>query len=106
MPDSNGTLSLEERQKVVNWLKEKAPSPACPFCGTKHWSISNAAICPQVYIPGPLMLGGPTVPLVLVVCETCGFVASFSAVTTGVIPADDPQKEAEKEKPAQEVSIG
>lgn len=82
-------LTEDEVSKAIAWINEKATSPidACPVCGSRHNTVLNAMGrlgFSDVSSPG-------TMPLVVTLCYTCGFVRLFNAILLGLRPSDDPE---------------
>jgi hypothetical protein len=83
----------ELRSKFIAYVEEKwvAPSKECPICTSNSW---NATLPYEVRPLGSSALaslgGGPVFPLILLVCNVCGFVHQFSAIATGILPRRTP----------------
>ena len=78
------TLTVQQ-QKVQSWLQDKNVSGTCSVCKTQtNWSIGEIVASPTLSGKG-MSLGGPTVPMVQVVCGNCGYVMHFGAVPMGIL---------------------
>jgi ribosomal protein S27AE len=74
------TLLPEERENIAKVLAERGVTLPCPRCGDSNWKVLDA------YISNPLtqdvenvIVGGPVLPTVAVICTKCGFVAEHLA---------------------------
>ena len=103
MPDHDGKLTDEEREKAVAWLNEKTKNYECPVCGTNNWAIGQHIIQEDIYRGGNVIVGGSVYPTVFVVCTNCAYVRHFMAIQMGVIDPKRPKEErapkSEKEEP-------
>ena len=78
-------LNQEQIKKVETWLNSKSTtSPNCPFCNHNNWSIGDVIAAP-VFASGGFNIGGPTVPMVQVICGNCAYVRLFAAVPIGIV---------------------
>jgi hypothetical protein len=76
----------------------------CPRCDSNAWvlvdgflhhSISNRS--------GSVVLGGPTIPTIAVICKNCGFISQHSAIILGIEPFSSALSAS---KDAHEVGLG
>jgi hypothetical protein len=91
MPSTFGELDALEREKAERWLQEKWPISACPFHGPTVWQIGNL-VQTIPYSGGDFNLGGPTYPLLSVICMTCGYTVFVNAVIAGVVSSSSPSE--------------
>jgi len=78
-----GELTEEQKQKVIAHLQAKFAG-ACPICLTQAWTI-GPLVHALPWASGAIALGGGAVPMVVVVCNNCSFVAHFAAVPIGIV---------------------
>ncbi len=87
-------ISEERRKEIVDKLAEVGASSPCPRCRNNEFSLVdgyfNQTI--QTNLRG-MVLGGPSLPTVVVVCTRCGYVAQHALGTLGLLP----RKEAKDE---------
>ncbi len=57
----------------------------CPVCNDNNWVIGDIVASP-VFRMGGFQIGGPTVPVVQVICGTCAYVRLFATVPIGLVP--------------------
>jgi hypothetical protein len=71
------SLSHEQKQQVADWIKQKCPNLACPGCG--HRSFGSGEVAALAAAAPPYAL-----PVLPVLCKTCGHVMLFSAAAVGI----------------------
>lgn len=101
MPDKDGKLTEEDRQKVIAWLARYpgAQDLSCPICGTKEWMIAEHLVQPITIGPQKsLQLGGIGYPQVMLISNPCGYTRFLNAVMVGIITgAPTPPTQEKKE---------
>jgi hypothetical protein len=93
MPEDDGRLTADERERAVAWLQStQAPVARCPHCANNQWRIANHLVAPSSF-SSSVILGGTAYPHFMVICQICGFVKFFNAIASRVIsPVDKPGK--------------
>ncbi len=68
-------------------LQEKGRSYVCSICGNNNFILADGFVNDllQDNIGGGLVIGGPSIPEVAVVCSHCGYVMKFSAGVLGLL---------------------
>lgn len=66
------------RDEVVQFFRERKTRDECPICGTADWILPDEEERYSSYLPlgdddGKIRIGGPHIPIVVVVCSNCGF---------------------------------
>ncbi len=81
-------LSPEEKQKISNRLQERGALLPCPRCGNQSFTLLDGYINHplQNKVSAGLILGGPIVPTIGVVCTRCGFLAEHAIGILGLMP--------------------
>ncbi|MEI6135493.1 MAG: hypothetical protein WCP72_11005 [Desulfomonile sp.] len=79
-------ISDGEKQKIVAALEQRDAKKPCPRCGNQNFSLLggyfNQPI--QTQLSG-LVIGGPSVPSVVVICSNCGFMAQHALGALGLL---------------------
>ena len=57
-------------RKIRSWMRSKNVNPRCPACGGTSWAPDDIVSAP-VYSLGGIAIGGPTYPMVQLVCHPC-----------------------------------
>jgi len=76
-------LTPEQQQKLGDWLSSKNVTHNCPSCGGNNWATGDV-ISANVLTARGTEIGGKTVPMVQVICTSCGFVKLYAAVPIGL----------------------
>ena len=99
MPDTEGRLSYEERQKVNQWLVSHGHGPfLCPLCKQQNWGLADHVVNLMVYRPREFVIGGPTYPCVQLICNECCSVQLLNAVRMGLVKEPPPLDNLPAEK--------
>lgn len=77
-------IDQEQLGKLQAWVNSKGVNPACPACGHRQWTVGDIIAAP-VFAEGGFNIGGPTVPMVQVICNNCAYVRLFAAVPAGLV---------------------
>lgn len=88
------TLSQEQREKIVAWLKARNAPRACSVCGHNNWTVADHLVAPPIFRPNVISLGGPAYPQAMLICANCAHTIYFNAVVMGVVT--EPEKPSEK----------
>ena len=82
-------ISNEEKQKIVLELSKRINSGEikCPMCGNKHFIIADGYFntIMQDSLNG-IVLGGPSIPSIPIICNRCGFISSHALGILGLLP--------------------
>lgn len=78
------TLDPARQQKLSAWLNSKGIQLRCAACSNMNWQAGDVIASP-IMNPGGMQIGGPTVPMVQLICNYCGYVALFAAVPMELI---------------------
>ena len=81
----NSPLTPEQIQKISEWLATKSRNPTCPVCMTNQWTIGPHLLSGMIFSGGGLVIGGPSYPMVFMICNNCAYVRHFMAIPMGVI---------------------
>ena len=77
-------MPLTPQQVTQAWAALQGRLNTCPICASANWHPAEIIIG-LPYTTGGVVLGGPTIPLLLVVCTNCKYVAQFAAVPLGLV---------------------
>ncbi len=77
-----------DRKKIADVLQSRGVKLPCHRCGNKSFSIidgyANYMVQPE--LSGGIVIGGPTVPVVLVGCDNCGAITPHALGALGLLP--------------------
>jgi hypothetical protein len=85
VPEKDGKLTENEIQSLQKWLGEKWTNRNCVTCGVNNWNLNPYIAIMPLHTPGRVLVGGPSFPVVPVVCNNCGNALLFNAVTIGLM---------------------
>ncbi|MBU1209929.1 MAG: hypothetical protein KJ587_01490 [Alphaproteobacteria bacterium] len=90
-------LTKDQKDRALAWLNQKwVGNKACPVCAQNHWTIADHAVTPSISHGSGLIIGGPSYPHALVICNNCGHTLFFNAVLMGILRDEKPAKPEEK----------
>ena len=82
-------ISNEEKQKIISELFTRINSGniKCPMCGNEHFIIADGYFNSilQDNLNG-IVIGGPSMPSIPIVCNQCGFISSHALGILGLLP--------------------
>jgi len=84
----------EQKQKIIKALEERKVILPCPRCGNEHFTLLdgyfNQTI--QTELTG-IVIGGPSVPSIVVVCTQCGYLSQHALGVLGLLPKQEAKNE-------------
>jgi hypothetical protein len=80
-------MEKSEKDKIIQKLIEKGANLPCPRCSNKSFSVVDGYFNQplQGEIKG-LVLGGPSIPSIVTVCNQCGFISQHALGALGPLP--------------------
>lgn len=88
-------MSSETKQQIVATLQTKGAIQPCPRCGNKEFTLLdgyfNQGIQQEL---GGMVIGGPSVPSAVVVCNKCGYMSQHALGVLGLLPKEGVQHES------------
>jgi hypothetical protein len=91
-------MSKFDTEKLIKYLNSKWGPRPCPMCGSGPWKVQGSIFQLMEYNEGAgLVIGGPIIPVVPVICANCGNTILVNAVISDVVnPSVPPSKEEPK----------
>jgi hypothetical protein len=71
--------------EVVKALKDKGVNSPCSRCGSVKFSVVGESNIPLQESPNMLVIGGPSVPTVIVACDNCGSITQHASLPLGLV---------------------
>lgn len=72
-------LTNEQNEEFKNWFESKKRNDySCPVCGQNGVAPGEIISSPQFSTKG-FSIGGPSVPMVQLICTNCGHIILFAA---------------------------
>ena len=76
----------EKKQRIANALTRVGANQPCHRCGNNRFSLLDGFFnLPLVPTLGDWVLGGPTVPAVVVACTRCGYLSYHALGVLGLL---------------------
>ncbi len=85
MPDYNGVLTEDERQKIDDWIKKNWHIRNCPICRHQNWILADHVVMPILYSEYGITSSASGYPQIMIICKNCGYTLCFNAITMGII---------------------
>ncbi len=83
-------LNQEQRDKIIKALTDHGARLPCPRCGNDAFTLLdgyfNQVI--QTELKG-IVLGGRTVPSIVVACNRCGYLSQHALGILGLLPKEE-----------------
>jgi predicted nucleic-acid-binding Zn-ribbon protein len=73
----------EQFHKIVEALQGRFKEE-CPSCAHKNFTVQDGLVMLGVQQQLGIVIGGPTLPCIPVVCTNCGFTLLFNAIVLGL----------------------
>ena len=76
--------------RFIEHLKTKWGGRPCPMCQLGPWEIQDSIYQLMQFNNGNLVIGGPILPLIPIVCKNCGHTVLVNAIISGAMPPSPP----------------
>ena len=76
-----------DAEKAVAHLHTKWKGRTCPMCQAGNWNVQDSTYQLLEFSEGGLVLGGPVIPVIPIVCSNCGNTVLVNAITAGIVSA-------------------
>jgi hypothetical protein len=88
MPDYQGVLMQDERDRADAWFRTNWTIRRCPICNQDqgNWSLADHVVVPIPWSTAGPLLGGATYPQIMVNCGVCGYTVYINAIIVGIVP--------------------
>ena len=78
-------MAKVDDKKAIAHLRAKWGERACPMCGVGNWSVNESTFQLTEFNQGSIIIGGPVVPVLPVICMNCGNTVLINAITAGLV---------------------
>lgn len=86
-------ISETQKKKIIEALEKRKAHLPCPRCGNPNFSLLGGYFNQPIQTElGGLVIGGPSVPSIVVVCNQCGFMAQHALGALGLLPESESSK--------------
>ena len=70
--------------QVVQALQKKGVNKPCSRCGHLRFSVVGETQITLQENPAAFVIGGPSIPAVIVACDNCGYITQHASVPLGL----------------------
>jgi hypothetical protein len=86
-------ISEVQKKKIIDALANRQAKLPCPRCANPSFSLLGGYFNQPIQTElGGLVIGGPSVPSVVVVCNRCGFMSQHALGALGLLPEVGPSQ--------------
>lgn len=86
-------VSQEQKEKIIKALEERGAKLPCPRCGNKSFTLLDGYFNQTIQSElSGIMIGGPSIPSVVVACARCGFLSQHALGALGLLPKEEGSK--------------
>ncbi len=87
-------FSNEDRQKIIEALGAKRKNNVCPVCSANSWILAENFIPLSLQdVSSGLVIGGPSIPAIALVCKNCGYIAMHASKVLANLPVEGTQRD-------------
>ena len=80
-------LTKKQKEDIANILQELGATLPCPRCSRNEFFISDGYFVQSVQIElSGTVLGGPSIPSIVIVCKNCGYLSQHALGRLGLLP--------------------
>lgn len=82
-------MSAEEKRKIIAALEERGATLPCPRCGNNAFTLLDGYLNQTIQkeLKG-IVIGGPSVPTIVITCKRCGFLSQHALGILGLLPEE------------------
>lgn len=79
-----------DKDALVKLINGRFTNLKCPLCANGNFMIADGYFRHQMSdeVSAGLMLGGPAIPTVAIICSKCGYVAELAAGVLGLMDGE------------------
>lgn len=70
--------------QVVKALQGKGVNRPCSRCGQSKFSVVGETQIMLQENPNSFVIGGPSIPVIIVACDNCGYITEHASVPLGL----------------------
>jgi len=89
----------DQKDKIIKVLTERGANLPCPRCGTKAFTLLDGYFNQIIQEePKGIVLGGRTIPSIIIACKHCGYLSQHALGVLGLLPKEEPSPIEEEKK--------
>ncbi|MFA6272247.1 MAG: hypothetical protein WC693_04040 [Patescibacteria group bacterium] len=87
-------MEQSDKEKIIKALNDRVAGLPCPRCGNQQFNLVDGYVTQSLQkdFKSGMILGGPALPSVVVVCSRCGFMSQHALGALGLLPPLDDRK--------------
>lgn len=90
-------MKSEERENIKKALEERGVKAPCPRCGNEKFFLTEGYFVQSLQDEAKgIVIGGPGLPSVVVVCTHCGFISQHALGVLGLLDSSAPESSKTK----------
>ena len=97
-PVISGSLSQDDKEKIVQWVNQKMEGTVgiiCSICHNKTWTIGDDLVVPPVFKGGDTHIGGRVYPQAMLICNKCAHTIFINAVRIGLMESGTAEEKSD-----------
>ena len=88
----------DQKDKIIKALMERGANLPCPRCGNNAFTLLDGYFNQIIQNePKGIVLGGRTIPSIVIACKRCGYLSQHAVGMLGLLPKEE-AKSIEEEK--------
>jgi len=90
-------MSDDDKRKIIQALESSGARLPCPRCGNSHFTLLDGYFNQPLNAElGSIVIGGRTVPSVVLTCSRCGYLSQHALGALVPLPTPKPKEEQQK----------
>ena len=87
-------LSEKVKTELIEAISRKISKLECPMCHTNNFTLSSGySNIPIQFDLNGIVIGGPSMPSIAIICNNCGFISNHALGVLGLLPKNEEEKE-------------
>lgn len=79
-----------DKKSTLDWINQHWPgSETCTICNDTQWVLFDDVWELRGFNNGSLVVGGPVIPVITLMCNVCGHMIFFNAIAVKAIQKTD-----------------
>jgi hypothetical protein len=84
----------EQKEKIISALMSRGAKAPCPRCNNANFTLVDGYFNQPIQAElGGLVIGGPSIPSVIVICTRCGYMSQHALGVLGLLPQEGKKNE-------------
>jgi ribosomal protein L37E len=80
----------DQKDKIIKVLTERGANLPCPRCGNNAFTLLDGYFNQIIQEePKGIVLGGRTIPSIIIACKRCGYLSQHALGVLGLLPKEE-----------------